>query len=152
MPPCCDLQQVKKRKKCHFPPTPQQLRGKIMDWGSAVGEGKIITKGRLNRHLITATFMPLKPHQCDKNSLKWHPPALLTTTQIIYETMLADAQSCFSTMLLLDRSFMQHFSLLSPSLSISKCWIYLPLAAIAMTPPIDLLAWKLVAGKVVVRD
>lgn len=30
--------------------------------------------------------------------------------------------------------------------------IYLPLAAIVMTPPIDPVAWKLVAGKVVVRD
>lgn len=44
----------------------------------------------------------------------------------------------------------------SPSLprppSFTERRIYLPLAAIVMTPPIDPVAWKLVAGKVVVRD
>lgn len=132
--------QVRKRKTCLPVPTPpsavSQLR--IKDSGS-MGGGRRNAPGSdsSGANEILHLFFRKNTNQFWYSANDGHAP-LHRHTQY----------SCVE----------QHSPPLSPlSLSLSlppflKCWIYLPLAAIVMTPPIDPVAWKLVADKVVVRD
>lgn len=117
------------------------------------------TKRATKSQLKSAAFMLLQPHHTRNwfQQLKWYSPLLFTKTQINSDTMLTMAMHpCISTssvpMVAVWNSTRHLSSPPSLSPSFPKCWIYLPLAAIVMTPPIDPVAWKLVAGKVVVRD
>lgn len=159
----CEMpgRQVKKRKKWHFSPQLSNSSGENNGLRRHSDRGQGIQKRRQKATKISHTFATAAaPHQ-----------ELISTAQMIFSASfhkntnqlwyyandghaplhfhLQCPHGCSS-----EQCFMQQSPPLFPSLSLSfpKCWIYLPLAAIVMTPPTDPLAWKLVAGKVVVRD